>query len=400
MPVLMMNFGWGRTTRQDDKTGGRLVIVRDFDIQPCTMRKEDPNWRFALGASPVTDGHVLRIATDDGIEGFGYASATPHMGSIQATLQAELELFRPLVIGRDPRGIEAILIELDRCIRGAPQAKAAVDCALHDLLARSLGVPLNILFGGPVRDGVPILRILAIKTPQEMATQAQKLVDCGYRYLKIKVHGDVGEDVARVAAIRRQVGDDIHLTIDANQSYSPKDAVTALHRMADYRVDLVEQPVSANDLAGLALVTRAVPVMIEADESAGSLNEIFKLVTERVIDGVSLKIPKLGGLRNTLAAARLCEAGHIKYRLGAAVGSRLLAVQALHLACALPGVDYACELGEFDRLLDDPFEGIEVMNGMLRLPDGPGSGVRLRTSSKVVAQPAGSRRAISRAHPH
>ena len=96
----------------------------------------------------------------------------------------------------------------------------------------------------------------------------------------------------------------------------------------------------------------------------------------RAVDAVSLKIPKLGGLRNTLAAARLCEAAHIKHRLGAAVGSRLLAAQALHLACALPGVDYACELGEFDRLLDDPFEGLEVEDGVLRLTAGPGSGVR------------------------
>jgi L-alanine-DL-glutamate epimerase-like enolase superfamily enzyme len=358
-----------------------MTTVRDFEIEPCTMRKEDPNWRFALGASPVTDGHVLRIATDDGQEGYGYASATPHMGSIQATLKAELELFRPLVVGRDPRAIEAILIELDRCMRGAPQAKAAIDCALHDLVARSLGVPLNVLFGGAVRDAVPILRILAIKTPPEMATQAQKLVDRGYRYLKIKVHGEVEDDVARVAAIRRQVGDDVNLTIDANQSYSPKDAITALNRMAEHRIDLVEQPVSADDLAGLALVTRTVPVTVEADEAAGSLREIFELVSRRAVDAVSLKIPKLGGLRNTLAAARLCEAGHIKYRLGAAVGSQLLAAQALHLACALPGVDYACELGEFDRLLDDPFEGLEVEQGMLRLPKGSGSGVSLISSA-------------------
>jgi L-alanine-DL-glutamate epimerase-like enolase superfamily enzyme len=66
----------------------------------------------------------------------------------------------------------------------------------------------------------------------------------------------------------------------------------------------------------------------------------------------------------------------IKYRLGAAVGSRLLAAQALHLACALPGVAYACELAEFDRLLDDPFAGLEVEDGTLALPGGPGSGVR------------------------
>jgi L-alanine-DL-glutamate epimerase-like enolase superfamily enzyme len=352
------------------------MIIRGFEVEPCTMRKEDPAWRFALAASPVTDGHVLRITTDDGIEGFGYASATPHMGSTKDTLAAELDLFRPVVVGKDGRSIEAILAELDRTLRGAPQAKAAIDSALHDLLARSLRIPLHGLFGGKVRDTVPILRILAIKTPAEMATAAQKLVDKGYRYLKIKVHGHVDEDVARVAAIRKQVGDDVHLTIDANQAYTPKDAIAALNRMAEHRIDLVEQPVDAEDFEGLALVTRTVPVTVEADEAAGSLREVFELVSRRAVDAVSLKIPKLGGLRNTLAAARLCETAHIRHRLGASVGSRLLAAQALHLACALPGVDYACELAEFDRLLDDPFEGLEVKNGMLELPPGEGSGVR------------------------
>jgi len=135
--------------------------------------------------------------------------------------------------------------------------------------------------------------------------------------------------------------------------------------------------VSRSDLKGLALVTRSVPVTVEADEGAGSLREIFQLVSRRMVDAVSLKIPKLGGLRNTFAAARLCEAAHIKYRLGAAVGSRVLSAQALHFACAMPGVDYACELAEFDRLLDDPFEGLEIKDGMLKLPPGSGSGVRL-----------------------
>ncbi|MEA2905925.1 MAG: L-Ala-D/L-Glu epimerase [Alphaproteobacteria bacterium] len=352
------------------------MLIRDFDVQRCIMRKEDPTWRFALAASPITDGHVVHIASDDGHEGFGYASATPHMGATPETLKAELDLFRPHLVGKDPRNIEAILIGLDKALRGAPQAKAAIDCALHELNARSLGVPLHVLFGGAVRDTVPILRIVAIKTPAEMAAAAQKLVDKGYRYLKIKVHGHVEEDVARVKAIRKQVGDDVHLTIDANQSYTTKDAITALNHMAEYRIDLCEQPVDADDFEGLALVTRTVPVTIEADEAAGSLRQIFELVSKRAVDAVSLKIPKLGGLRNTLAAARLCEAGHIKYRLGAAVGSRLLAAQGLQLACALPGVDYACELAEFDRLLDDPFEGLEIKDGAIKLPGGPGSGVR------------------------
>jgi L-alanine-DL-glutamate epimerase-like enolase superfamily enzyme len=357
---------------------GRTVIIKNVDLEPVTLRKEDPDWRFALGASPISEGVIIRLVTDDGHAGEGYAASAAHRGAILGTLKAELELFGPILVGKDPTRIESILGALDRAMRGASQAKAGIDCALYDLQARALGVPLCQLLGGQVRGSVPILRILAIKTPDEMAVQAQKLIDKGYRYLKIKVHGDVDEDVARVAAIRRQVGEVVHLTIDANQSYTPKSAVSAINRMAQYNIDLVEQPVPVADRRGLKLVTDLVPVTIEADEAAGSLSEIYELVTGEMVDAVSLKVPKLGGLRKTLAAARICEAAGVRYRLGATVGSRLLAAQALHLACALPGVDYACELGEFDRLLDDPFEGLEVDEGVLKLPPGPGSGVRRR----------------------
>ncbi len=354
--------------------------ITHFEIFDSVMRKEDPTWKFALGASPTTEGKIVRLVAEDGVDGFGYASATPHMGAIAPALAAQLEYLKASVVGRDSGDIEAILIGLDRAMRGAPQAKASIDCALHELLAKHLRIPLCQLFGGKVRDRVPILRILAIKSPAEMAAQAQKLVDKGYTYLKIKVHGDVAEDVARVAAIRKQVGDSVHLTIDANQSYTPKNAIAALTRMAAYHIDLAEQPVSADDFEGLKLVTQAAPIPIEADEAAGSLQEVYRLVTQRAVDAVSLKIPKLGGLRNTLAAARICEAGGVQYRLGAAVGSRLLSAHAIHLACALPKLDYACELGEFDRLLDDSFEGIEIENGELHLPAGAGSGVKLKQS--------------------
>lgn len=356
------------------------MIIREYALHPSVMRKEDPSWRFALGANPTTEGVILRIADDQGNEGFGYASATPHMGATRPGLETELAYLRPHVVGRDADEIEAIGMALDRAIGGANQAKAAIDCALHDLLARRVGVPLYQLFGGKVRDRVPILRILAIKKPQEMAANAEKLVGQGYRYLKIKVHGDVQEDVACVAAIRERVGDGVHLTIDANQSYSVKNAIIAINRMQAYNIDLVEQPVPVADFEGLSLVTRTVPVTVEADEAAGSLADVYQLVARRAVDAVSLKIPKLGGFRNTMAAARLCEQGGIAYRLGAAIGPRLLAAHALHLACALPGATYACELGEFARLLDDPFEGIEVAGGELLVPQTPGSGVRRKAA--------------------
>lgn len=362
------------------------MIIKRVELEPCVMRKEDPKWRFALGASPLTEGVVVGLTTESGVRGFGYGSATPHMGTTRESLSVALERLVPLVTGCDSLAVEEILQALDREIPGQNQAKAAIDCALHDLNARLAGIPLHRLFGGKLRDYVPILRILAIKTPDEMAAQAQKLVQAGYRYLKIKVQGEVKEDVARVRAVRRQVGDGVHLTIDANQSYSVKDAIAALTLMTEFGIDLAEQPVAARDFNGLKAVTESVPVTIEADESAASLADVKRLVSEQAVDAVSLKIPKLGGLRNTLAAARICEAGDVRYRMGAAVGSRLLSAQAMHLAATLPRLDYACELGEFHRLLDDPFGGIEIENGRLALPIGVGSGVFLRRDSTQHAR--------------
>ena len=344
-------------------------------IEPCIMRKEDPSWRFALAASPLSEGLVVTISADNGVTGYGYAAATAHMGASLNGLKGTLAYLAETLEGRDPTAMAAIRTDMDRALSGNNQAKAGFDNALYDLVAKSMGVPINALFGGVVRDTFPVLRILAIKTPDEMAAQAQVLWDQGYRYFKIKVHGDVADDVARVAAIRARLGDDAHLTIDANQSYAPKDAIRALNRMAEYDIDLAEQPVAVDDLKGLKLVTDAVPVTVEADESAGSVQQIAYLVEHRCVDAISLKVAKLGGLWNTLCAAQICAAGNIRYRFGAHVGSRLLAASAMQLAAALPDIWYACEFGEFARLLDDPFEGIEVVDGLIHLPDGPGAGV-------------------------
>jgi L-alanine-DL-glutamate epimerase-like enolase superfamily enzyme len=291
-------------------------------------------------------------------------------------LTGTLERLIPHVKEYDALEMSAIRIKMDQALSGNNQAKAAIDNALFDLAAKSMNVPLNRLFGGAVRTEFPVLRILAIKSPEEMAEQAQILFDQGYRYFKIKVHGDVNLDIARVAAIRKRLGEEANLTVDANQAYSPKDAIAALSGMATYRLDLVEQPVAMDDYKGMKLVTDSVPITVEADESAGSIQEVAHLVENRIVDAISLKVPKLGGLWNTLIAAQICKAGNIRYRFGAHVGSRLLNAHAMQLASSLPDLWYASEFGEFARLLDDPFEGIDVVGGFIQIPNAIGAGVK------------------------
>lgn len=363
----------------------RSTKIAKVRIDPCMMPKDDPEWKFALAANPMSEGWIVTVIAEDGTCGYGYASSMPHYGAPTEAVRANLEGFSKELKGADSRSIAQILHKLDRLVVGNNQAKSAIDCALHDLQARRFGVPLCELFGGAMRSEFASLRILPIKSPADMAANARKLMQKGVRHFKIKVHGDVAEDVARVAAIREECGPDVGLTIDANQSYTPKDAIRAITAMAAHGIALAEQPVAANDLRGLKLVTDSVPVVVEADEAADSLDQVFALVQGRMVDAVSLKITKLGGLRNTVAAARICETGNVRYRIGAHVGSRLLAACAIHMAAALPGIWYACELTEFDRLLDDPFEGLEVENGIVRLPTAPGSGVRPRADSTIAS---------------
>ena len=359
--------------------------ISDVRIDSCILPKDDPEWKFALAANPNSEGWIVTIVTEAGDRGYGYASSMPHYGAPLAAVRANIEGFSKTLVGADSTQIAAILHKLDRHVVGNNQAKAAIDCALHDLLSRRLGMPMCDLFGGAMRTEFSSLRILPIKSPADMAANARKLMNKGVRHFKIKVHGEVALDIARVAAIREEVGEDVGLTIDANQSYTPKDAIRAITAMADHGIALAEQPVAAGDLAGLKLVTDSVPVTVEADEAADSLDQVFTLVKGRMVDAVSLKITKLGGLRNTIAAARICAAGGIRYRIGAHVGSRLIAAAATHMAATLPGIWYACELSEFDRLLDDPFEGVEVENGVVHLPTGPGAGVQPRAGSALAS---------------
>ena len=148
--------------------------------------------------------------------------------------------------------------------------------------------------------------------------------------------------------------------------------------MERYAIALIEQPVPAADVAGLALLTRTLPVAIEADESAQTVRDVFRLVSERAVDVINLKITNLGGIRRFLQAVRICEAGEVGCRVGAAFGPALLQSMSLQAACVIRRLPYACELSEHLHLRDDPFTPLPARDGSLALPDGPGCGVSYR----------------------
>lgn len=345
------------------------------ELRPCTQRQADPGWSFARATVPELRGWVLILTDEAGVVGLGYAHAVPAITTHGAGAEAALQFLRPLLLGRDPAELAAILDLVEATLVGNRSVKAAIDMALHDLLARRAGFPLSALMGGRFRDRIPQSRILPLKAPADMAAAAATLVAKGYRSLKLKLSGEAELDARRVAEVRAAVGDGVTLTLDPNQTYSAKGFLAAWRHLERHDIALVEQPVPAADWEGLALVTRSLPVPIEADETVETVADALRVVQGRVADVVNLKLTKLGGVRNFVTAARVLEAGQIGTRMGAAFGPALLQAASAHAAASLRALPFACELSEHDHILDDPFTPLPIEDGVITVPAGPGCGV-------------------------
>lgn len=351
----------------------RVAAVR---IAKISLRKDDPTWRFALGGTPASDGFLVSVETEDGVQGFGSCAAATYYGVPRGGLADALELFGSALVGLDAADIAGAHAAMDRALKGHERAKASVDMALHDVVGKSLGVPVSTLLGGRTRELAPAIRILALKAPDAVAAGAAAHVAAGYRYLKIKLEGAVEVDVARVHAVRERVGPDVVLTADANQSYRPKDAIRALRRMEADGLTLIEQPVAASDLRGMRAVREAVSVLVEADEAANTLDEIARLLDAQAVDAINLKVTHVGGLRRAQAAVALCDSAGVRCRLGGGtVGSQLLAAATLHLYAATPSLGDPSEVAEWARLAADPAAGLLVDAGSVAVPATPGLGL-------------------------
>jgi L-alanine-DL-glutamate epimerase-like enolase superfamily enzyme len=362
------------------------MTIAAVTITPIEQPLADPTWRFATAGIAKVSGFILALSNARGVTGYGYARALLPFDLPPAAVRSVLEHLSAALPGREEAEIAAAMAALDQRLAGCAAIKSAIECALYDLHARSLGVPLCDLLGGARRGAMAQLRIVPLKPPEEMAAMAAKLAREGYRFLKVKASGDAALDLARVRAVRDAAGPAVRLMVDANQTYAPKAAIAAIQHWAEHGVELVEQPTPGDDLAGLAAVTRATPVAIEADESAQSLPEIARLAHERIVDSINLRIMNLGGIRAVLAAVQICESAGIAYRFGATFAPRLFQAQCAHVAATLPRIGFAHELAEFCHILDDPFAGLEVVDGALAPPPGPGCGVSLRAPARRAAE--------------
>ena len=352
--------------------------IKEYRLERVALPSIDAKWRISGMALPTYDGVIITLIADDGSIGEGYGFPFPPLGETPGGCFNALDLMGKALIGKDALAIQANMDIVRKVLPHNLSAKAGVDCALHDMLARFLKVPMYQVLGGKTRSRIPLMRILTLKSPKEMREKAVELARQGYRYVKIKTAGNVEEDIERVKEVREGVGKDVSISVDPNQAYLTKQAIAFSRGAEKYNVKMMEQPVHFSYGAAIDEVTRESSIPIEADESATTVEAVMDLAVNRRVDGVNLKIPRSGGILTTMAMANICAISGLSCRLGANVGTRLLTAHAVHVGAALPNLDYACELAEFERLGNDPYEGLSIVDGEIVVPDEVGSGVRRR----------------------
>lgn len=335
-------------------------------------------WQTASYSADAVQALYVKIQTDDGVTGVGASSVMPKdNATFEPGVRALQAATRRLFAGREVHSIDSLMDQLDRSVAGFSRHKVAVELALYDLAGKIGNASVAALLGGARRERIPVLKMLGMGAPEWMAERAAQFVKQGYRHLKIKLGAGVEKDIDRFSNIRKAVGAEVTLTADFNGAYEAATAIKVIDRLAADGLSMVEQPVPANDLAGMAEVTRAVKPIVLADQSVDSPADVEKIARAGAANAVSIKLLKLGGIRKSLAVVRTCESAGLSCHVGGTGTSRLVEAAQAHFIAATPAILVPSEIAEFEELDGDLVRGFEVDRGTIQVPEGPGLGVSL-----------------------
>jgi len=361
--------------------------IRKIEAFVVSLGFREP-FRISQGTSTVARNVIVKISTDNAVVGWGESSPSQRVTRENAdTVIAALDKIGPALLGNHPLRIEKNNELMDSVVEGNPAAKAAVDIAMHDMLGRETGKPLYLLMGGYRREVLTDLT-LSIKPPPEMADDAARAVRQGFRALKVKIGIDPEEDVKRVEMIRERVGNAIQIRVDANQGYTPEQAIKVLSKIHRFDIEFVEQPVAADDVKGLSQVRKNSQVPVMADESVHSPEDALRLVEAKAVDLINIKLMKCGGLVKGRKIAEIAEAAGVKCMVGCMSECAFGIAAAVHLAAAIRNIQYADLDSDYllkDRLVRE--ETLEIRNSMRVLSEEPGLGIA-EIDRKLLGEPA------------
>jgi muconate cycloisomerase len=353
------------------------LLIRRVEAIPVALPLLKP-----MRMADVTIAHahnlLVRIEAADGTVGWGEAASAPTMtgDTLGGLVCAVRDHLAPHLPGEDAWERPMLVRRLRAALLGNTGAHSAVELALIDLTARSVGLPAVELMGGALRKAVAPMWLLGNSIPENDIAEARAKQRQGFGFFKLKVGAKaLAEDVATTHAVRKELTDAVPICADANCGFTSAVAKQYLRETHDTGLLFLEQPLGPTDLKGLTALARFSPIPIGADEGIHSVADI-EAHADCGAGGVSLKLIKLGGFS---AALEVAERAH---RLGLALNiaakiaeSSIASAATIHLACAVPTIEWGVSLTHFYLTEDIVRTPLLLQNGLVKLPATPGFGV-------------------------
>jgi L-Ala-D/L-Glu epimerase len=349
------------------------MTIDQIAIYASPIKLREP-FVISLGALTHAENVVVVIRTSEGLIGFGECSPFLTInGESMGTALVVAQLVAKALKGKNALDIEDGVMTMDKIIYGNTSIKSAFDMALYDIAAQHAEQPLYAFLGGKKNKKLQTDYTISLGPIEKMVRDAQDIMDRGFQIIKIKLGGTREDDIQRVKSIREKVGSGITLRIDANQGWTPIDALAILKAIAPYTIQHCEEPIPRWQYMKLPALREQSPIPIMADESCCDEHDAERLIDLKACDSFNVKLGKSSGIFKALKIIRLAEQEKLPVQVGGFLESRLAFTASAHFALCSDSILYY----DFDTPMmfeEDPVVGgIQYgEHGIIQLPDAPG----------------------------
>ncbi len=348
--------------------------VKLYNIKlPLNMQYEN-----SLGVKEDVNSVVIMITTDNGMVGFSSLEPdTPNYSeeawyNVQPLIENE---FIRLIKGEDPFASEVISRRLNDSVFGHLMSKALVETALLDLKGKIVSKPAYELLGGRVNRNLGIVGWVGIGRLESTLGEIERFLSQGYRCIKVKIGPDVDKDVLTLSEIRKKMGYEFRLRIDANQSLTRSSSMKLIEKISRLDIDILEQPVNRLDADSMRFLNRMSPIPIMADESVVTKQDMLRIIELEMASVVKVKVMRNGGVSETRKILAVAEAGGIDCVIGNGFSSSLGTMVEATVAATTAWISRENEfVGPLKLKRDLVREKPEFSKGMIKLRNGPGFG--------------------------
>jgi L-Ala-D/L-Glu epimerase len=360
----------------------KITNIETFPVQ--IPLKPERRMISALGQHTVSRYVLVRVTTDNGIEGAGEATVMPRWSgeSVWGTVALIDRVLAPLLNGHDPEDIAGLSSIMEGAAAGNWFTKSAIEMACWDILGKAAEKPVYELLGGAARSRSIRCRFsMGAYPPERARKRAGELVDEGFTTIKVKVGTNPEEDIERVQIVREVIGPDLEIVIDANCGWDAKTAINACQRMDELNLNvaLFEQPTTNGDYAALAEVRENIRAQVMADDIVFDLADARECIRNNAADVISLYPGKNGGIGRTKQIVEECERNNVACSIGSNLELDIATAAMCHVVVACPNMQIETYPG--DILGPDYHEvsiarnPISIKGPIVSITDAPGLGV-------------------------